>query len=249
MAETEGQKKIGAVMVVGGGVAGVQSALDLADSGYKVYLVERGLSIGGVMAQLDKTFPTNDCSMCILAPKLVDTGRHQNIEIITNTEIQSLEGEAGNFRVHLLKHPRFIDESKCNGCGDCEKQCPVEVPNEFEQGLSLRKAIYKPFAQAIPNKYSIDKRGKSPCKLACPLGQNAQGYIALIKEKKYVEAYNLIKRDNPLPLVCGRICAHPCEDVCKRGEVDEPMSIAALKRFIADYAYTHDIHVDLETSE
>jgi len=99
MAETEGQKKIGAVMVVGGGVAGVQSALDLADSGYKVYIVERGLSIGGVMAQLDKTFPTNDCSMCILAPKLVDTGRHQNIEIITNTEIQSVEGEAGNFKV------------------------------------------------------------------------------------------------------------------------------------------------------
>ena len=90
-------------MVVGGGVAGVQSALDLADSGYKVYLVERGLSIGGVMAQLDKTFPTNDCSMCILAPKLVDTGRHQNIEIITNAEIQQVEGEAGNFRVTVLK--------------------------------------------------------------------------------------------------------------------------------------------------
>jgi len=249
MAETEGQKKIGAVMVVGGGVAGVQSALDLADSGYKVYIVERGLSIGGVMAQLDKTFPTNDCSMCILAPKLVDTGRHQNIEIITNTEIQSVEGEAGNFRVQLLKHPRFIDETKCNGCGDCEKECPVEVPNEFEQGLSMRKAIYKPFAQAIPNRYSIDKRGKSPCKLACPLEQNVQGYIALIKEKKYVEAYNLIKRDNPIPLICGRICAHPCEEVCKRGEVDEPLSITALKRFIADYAYSHDIHVDLETAE
>jgi len=231
---------IGAVMVVGGGVAGVQSALDLADSGYKVYLVERGLSIGGVMAQLDKTFPTNDCSMCILAPKLVDTGRHQNIEIITNAEIQQLEGEAGNFRVRVLKHSRYIDETKCTGCGDCEKQCPVEVPNEFEQCLSNRKAIYKPFAQAIPNRYSIDKRGKSPCKLVCPLEQNAQGYIALIKDKKYAEAYNLIRKNNPLPAICGRVCAHPCEEVCKRGEIDQPLSIAALKRFVTDYVYTHN---------
>ena len=235
------QKKIGAVMVVGGGVAGVQSALDLADSGYKVYLVERGLSIGGVMAQLDKTFPTNDCSMCILAPKLVDTGRHQNISIITNAEVQQLEGEAGNFRVRVLKHSRYVDESKCTGCGDCEKQCPVEVPNEFEQGLTRRKAIYKPFAQAIPNRYSIDKRGKSPCKLTCPLGQNAQGYIALIKDKKFAQAYQLIIRDNPLPAICGRVCAHPCEEACKRGQIDQPLSIAALKRFVADYAAAHNL--------
>ncbi|MGA1790949.1 MAG: FAD-dependent oxidoreductase [bacterium] len=243
------QKRIGAVMVVGGGVAGVQSALDLADSGYKVYLVERGLSIGGVMAQLDKTFPTNDCSMCILAPKLVDTGRHQNIEIITNAEILGMDGEEGNFSVKVLKHPRYIDESRCNGCGDCEKECPVEVPNEFEQCLSTRKAIYKPFAQAIPNKYSIDKRGKSPCKLACPLGQNAQGYIALIKEKKFAEAFNLIKENNPIPIICGRICAHPCEEVCKRGEIEEPMSIAALKRFVADYAFKHNIQAHLEKAQ
>jgi heterodisulfide reductase subunit A-like polyferredoxin len=240
------QKKIGAVMVVGGGVAGVQSALDLADSGYKVYLVERGLSIGGVMAQLDKTFPTNDCSMCILAPKLVDTGRHQNIEIITNAEIQQVEGEAGDFRVTVLKHSRYVDETKCTGCGDCEKQCPVEVPNEFEQGLSKRKAIYKPFAQAIPNRYSIDKRGKSPCKLVCPLEQNAQGYIALIKDKKYREAFNLIRKNNPLPAICGRVCAHPCEEACKRGEIDQPLSIAALKRFVADYAHSHNMQATLE---
>ncbi|MEW6381184.1 MAG: FAD-dependent oxidoreductase [bacterium] len=243
------QKKVGAVMVVGGGVAGVQSALDLADSGYKVYLVERGLSIGGVMAQLDKTFPTNDCSMCILAPKLVDTGRHQNINIITNAEIQQLEGEAGNFRVRVLKHSRYVDESKCTGCGDCEKQCPVEVPNEFEQELTNRKAIYKPFAQAIPNRYSIDKRGKSPCKLVCPLGQNAQGYIALIKDKKYAQAYNLITRDNPLPAICGRVCAHPCEESCKRGEIDQPLSIAALKRFVADYVCAHNLQTAPEIPE
>ncbi|MGA1840126.1 MAG: FAD-dependent oxidoreductase [bacterium] len=249
MGNNSPKKKIGAVMVVGGGVAGVQSALDLADSGYKVYLVERGLSIGGVMAQLDKTFPTNDCSMCILAPKLVDTGRHQNIEIITNSEILGLEGDEGDFKVRILKYPRYIDETKCNGCGDCEKQCPVEVPNEFEQNLSTRKAIYKPFAQAIPNKYSIDKQGKSPCKLACPLEQNAQGYIALIKEKKFAEAFNLIKKNNPIPIVCGRICAHPCEEVCKRGEIDEPMSIAALKRFVADYAFEHKIEAHLEKAE
>ena len=101
----------------------------------------------------------------------------------------------------------------------------------------MRKAIYKPFAQAIPNRYSIDKRGKSPCKLVCPLEQNAQGYIALIKDKKYAEAFNLIRKNNPLPAICGRVCAHPCEEVCKRGEIDQPLSIAALKRFVADYAY------------
>jgi len=109
--------KVGAALVVGGGVAGIQASLDLADSGFKVYLVDEGASIGGVMAQLDKTFPTNDCSMCILSPKLVATGRHPNITILTNTEILSLDGEAGNFEVKLRKHSRYIIEEKCNGCG------------------------------------------------------------------------------------------------------------------------------------
>ncbi len=117
--------KIGAILVVGGGIGGIQAALDLADSGFKVYLLEKGPSIGGVMAQLDKTFPTNDCSMCILAPKLVSVAGHPNINIITNAEIEKVSGEAGNFAVVMKKKPRYIDEEKCTGCGVCMENCPV----------------------------------------------------------------------------------------------------------------------------
>ncbi len=150
--------KVGAVLVIGGGIGGVQSALDLADSGYKVYLVEKSPGIGGVMAMLDKTFPTNDCSMCILSPKLVAAGRHNNIELHTLTEVLSVEGEPGRFRVKLLKRARSVDLGKCTGCGDCIAKCPVrDLPNEFEGGLSKRRAIYQLYAQAVPNAPTIDR--------------------------------------------------------------------------------------------
>ena len=117
--------KSGAVLVVGGGIAGIQSSLDLADSGYKVYLLEESPAIGGIMAQLDKTFPTNDCAMCVISPKLVGAGRHLNIDLITNAELMGIEGEAGDFTVQVKKHPRFIDSDKCTGCGACVLNCPV----------------------------------------------------------------------------------------------------------------------------
>jgi NADH:ubiquinone oxidoreductase subunit E len=125
--------KIGAVMVLGAGVAGIQASLDLADMGYKVYLVEDKPSIGGAMAQLDKTFPTNDCAMCLLSPKLVDTARYPNIEIITNAELQKVDGQAGNFTVTINKRPRYIDEEKCTGCGTCTNNCPVRNIAHFEE--------------------------------------------------------------------------------------------------------------------
>jgi heterodisulfide reductase subunit A len=148
-------EKVGAVMVVGGGVAGIQAALDLADSGFRVYLVDESASIGGVMAQLDKTFPTNDCSMCILSPKLVATGRHPNITILTNTEILGVAGEAGNFEVKLRKRSRYIIEEKCNGCGLCAQKCPIEAIDTYNEGLSKRSAIYVDYPQAVPLKYKI----------------------------------------------------------------------------------------------
>ncbi|MEM2104951.1 MAG: CoB--CoM heterodisulfide reductase iron-sulfur subunit A family protein [Candidatus Bathyarchaeia archaeon] len=151
------KEKVGAVLVVGGGVAGIQASLDLADSGFKVYLVDEGASIGGVMAQLDKTFPTNDCSMCILSPKLVATGRHPNITILTNTEILGLDGEAGNFEVKLRKRSRYIIEDKCNGCGLCAQKCPIEAVDMYNEGLSERGAIYVDYPQAVPLKYKIDR--------------------------------------------------------------------------------------------
>ena len=196
------EEKVGAVMVVGGGIGGIQAALNLAETGYKVYLVEKSPAIGGVMAQLDKTFPTNDCAMCILSPKLVECGRHLNIEILTCSEVMGVEGEAGNFEVTVKKHPRYIDLQKCTGCGDCAQACPVELPSEFDQGLALRKATFRPFAQAFPGAFAIDKIGKPPCRLTCPAGVNVQGYIALISKGKYNEALALIKENPPfIPLV------------------------------------------------
>jgi heterodisulfide reductase subunit A len=151
------EQKVGAVLVVGGGVAGIQASLDLADSGFKVYLIDQGASIGGVMAQLDKTFPTNDCSMCILSPKLVATGRHPNISILTNAEITGLNGEVGNFEVKVRKRSRYIIEDKCNGCGLCAQKCPIEAVDIYNEGLSRRSAIYVDYPQAVPLEYKIDR--------------------------------------------------------------------------------------------
>jgi heterodisulfide reductase subunit A len=142
---------MGDVVVIGAGVAGIQAALDLAGHGIHVHLVEREPSIGGHMAQLDKTFPTNDCSMCILSPKMVDVQRNQNITLYTCAEVEKIEGSVGNFTVTVKKHPRYVDESTCNGCGDCILICPVEVYNRFDAGIGVRKAIYKPQPQSVPD--------------------------------------------------------------------------------------------------
>ncbi|HEX8813609.1 MAG TPA: FAD-dependent oxidoreductase, partial [Terracidiphilus sp.] len=161
----------GAALVVGGGIGGMQAALDLAAGGIKVYLVERGSAIGGVMAQLDKTFPTNDCAMCTMAPRLVEIGRHKDIQILTLSEVERIEGRPGNFTVTIKKQPRFIDETKCTGCGACTTECPVTLASEFDQGLADRKAIFRPYPQAVPNVFTISRRGTSPCQAACPVHQ------------------------------------------------------------------------------
>ncbi|MFH1962949.1 MAG: FAD-dependent oxidoreductase [bacterium] len=229
------ENKTGSVLVIGGGIAGMQASLDLSDAGFKVYLVEDSPAIGGKMAQLDKTFPTNDCSMCIMSPRLVDVAGNLNIKLLTTTEVMGVDGEPGNFRVSVRRKPRYIDITKCTGCGDCAKDCPVEMSDEFNMGLSKRKAVYKPFAQAVPGAFAIDKKGTSPCKAGCPLNISVQGYVALIAQGKYKEALDLIKRENPFPGICGRVCNHPCETECMRGKVDQPIAIASLKRFVADW--------------
>ncbi|MBI4278272.1 MAG: FAD-dependent oxidoreductase, partial [Armatimonadetes bacterium] len=195
-------------MVVGGGIAGIQSALDLADSGIKVYLVERGPAVGGRMAALDKTFPTTDCAMCIISPKLSAVSRHPNIEILTLSELVALDGTAGDFRATVRRRPRYVDPLRCTACGECAAACPIRVPSEFDYGLSRRTAIYRPYPQAVPNLYAIDRRGRAPCRDACPIHQRASGYVALVAQGRFQEEFRVINMDNPFPGICGRFCFH-----------------------------------------
>jgi heterodisulfide reductase subunit A len=223
-----------ATLIVGGGIAGITAALELAESGNQVYLVEREPSIGGHMAKIDKTFPTLDCSACILTPKMSDVGMHSNIDLLSYSEVESVDGYLGNFTVGIRKKTSYVND-KCTACSDCEEICPVHVASEFEEGLGTRTAIYRPFPQAIPNTYTLTKTAdESQCVAGCPIHQNAHGYISLISKGKYQEAVDLIVKDNPLPGICGRACAHPCEEVCDRGNLDEPISISYLKRFAMD---------------
>ncbi|TEB08795.1 NAD(P)-binding protein [Pelotomaculum propionicicum] len=229
--------KTGAVLVVGAGIAGIQASLDLAESGYYVYLVEKSPAIGGTMPMLDKTFPTNDCSMCIVSPKLVECGRHLNIKTLTCSEVIDLKGEPGKYKATIRKQARYIDLDKCTGCGECAQVCPVECSNSFDEGLSKRKAIYKLYPQAMPSGFAIEKTAAPPCRAACPAGVNAQGYVQLLKKGKLTEGWQLIYRDNPLPAICGRVCTHPCESKCHRGSFDEPVAIRQLKRLVTDVVY------------
>ncbi|MCQ8894757.1 MAG: CoB--CoM heterodisulfide reductase iron-sulfur subunit A family protein [Methanolinea sp.] len=171
------------VVVIGGGVAGIQAALDLANHGVDVYLVEKEPSIGGHMAMLDKTFPTNDCSMCILSPKMMDVFRHPRIHTLTCARVTAVSGSPGDFSVTIRKMPRYIDEEKCNGCGDCIEICPVEVYNRFDAGLGVRKAIYKPHSQAVPD---IVVRDTDHC-IECGLCYDVCGRDAIKKEDSETE--------------------------------------------------------------
>jgi len=238
--------KVGSVMVVGAGIAGVQASLDLAEMGYYVHLIERSPAIGGRMAQLDKTFPTNDCSMCIISPKLNECGGHINIEVHTNSELLEIEGEPGNMKAKVLQRARYIDLDKCTGCGECAQACPIEVPNMFNAGLDDRKATFKPYAQAYPNAYAIQKMDTSPCSITCPANVNAHGYVSLVAQGKFKEAMEVIMEVLPLPGVLGRICFHPCEEVCRRGQADQPLSIRDLKRLTADQVDILDIEIPRE---
>jgi heterodisulfide reductase subunit A len=222
------------VMVVGGGIAGIQAALDIGSSGHKVYLVERQPTIGGHMLQFDKTFPTLDCAACIGTPKMVEVAQNAKIELLSYSQVEEVSGFIGNFTVKVRRKARYVREGICTGCGECATVCPVTVPSEWDEGMVERKAVYRSFPQAVPITFCIDKKDRAPCVLTCPAGINVQGYLQLIKVGKYREAVQLIMERLPLPGVLGRVCPHPCESQCRRLEVDQALAIRDLKRFAAD---------------
>jgi heterodisulfide reductase subunit A2 len=235
---TEQEEKERRVLVVGGGIGGITAALEIASCGVNVTLLEEGPSIGGRMIQLDKTFPTLDCSTCTLSPKMVEVALQKRIELLSWAKPAAVRKNGKGFDVTILKKSRFVDIKKCTACGSCSPGCPVVMKSEFNMGTGMRKAVYIPFPQAIPNKASIDKREDRPCKAACvdacPIHTNVLGYLKHISEGRFNEAYMLIRETNPFPSACGRVCYAPCEGVCNRGQLDNPLAIRDLKRFAVD---------------
>ena len=164
------------------------------------------------MAQLDKTFPTNDCAMCTISPKLVETGRHLNIEILTDTEVLAVEGQAGDFSVQVRRKPRYIDPPSAPAAATAPRSAPIALLGLVQRGPRRpRRAVFRLYPRPSRRPTPSRRQGVSPCRDACPAGQRAQGYIALIREGRYEDAMRVIKEDNPFPGICGRICNHRCE--------------------------------------
>ena len=226
------------VLVVGGGIAGMESGLTLGDMGYKVLLVEKEVSIGGKMILLSKVFPTLDCSSCISTPKMAATAHHPNLTVLTYSEVEGIvRKDDGTFTVRLLKKPTFVDPAACTGCGDCELACTVAISDKFNADLVATRAAHIAFPQAVPKKAVIERAGSSPCNFTCPAGVKAHGYVSLVRSGKYEEAFRLHMEDAPLPGALSRACYAPCEGQCTRDEVEGKVPIRGIKRFMVDYYY------------
>lgn len=228
-------------LVIGGGIAGMESGILLGDMGYDVLMVEKDPSIGGKMILLSKVFPTLDCASCISTPKMAGTANHPKIDLNIHTEVDRIERlENGRFRVTIRKKPTYVDLEKCTGCQDCEKVCTVTVPDQYNYEMVSRKAAHIVYPQAVPKKAIIDRHGTSPCTFACPSDIKANGYISLARQGEYEKAFNLILEDAPLVGSLGRACYAPCQDECSRKDIGDAPYIKLLKRHIADKYYeTH----------
>jgi heterodisulfide reductase subunit A-like polyferredoxin len=226
------------VLVVGGGIAGMESGLTLGDMGYKVLLVEKEVSIGGKMILLSKVFPTLDCSSCISTPKMAATAHHPNLTVLTYSEVEGIvRKDDGTFAVRLLRKPTFVDPAACTGCGACERVCTVAIPDRFNADLVATRAAHIAFPQAVPKKAVIERAGSSPCNFTCPAGVKAHGYVSLVRSGKYEEAFRLHMEDAPLPGSLSRACYAPCEGQCTRDKVEGKVPIRGIKRFMVDRYY------------
>jgi heterodisulfide reductase subunit A len=230
---SEKDTKDRAVLIVGAGIAGIETALELAETGVDVYLVEEGPTVGGTMAQLSGTSLSRIPAFCQLSPKLEALKRFSNIHLLTNASVRQIKGEAGRFEVVVRQEPARIDE-KCTFCGACAVVCPIKSFNSFDEGLSLRTAVDAQNWSSAPRLYNIEKEIPI-CVETCPANVNVRTYVGLIADGRYAEAVDVVRQTNPLPAVCGRVCHHPCESACNRGKYDEPVAIDALKRFATDY--------------
>ncbi|HKB94985.1 MAG TPA: FAD-dependent oxidoreductase [Gaiellaceae bacterium] len=223
------------VLVVGSGIGGMESALKLGAMGYKVLLVEKEASVGGRMILLSKVFPTLDCASCISTPKMGETTHHPNLTVLTDAEVAGIvRGEDGRFTVRVKQKPRFVDASACTGCRQCELACTVSVPDQYNGDLVARRAAYIPFPQAVPQKALVERAGTSPCAFACPAGIKAHGYVSLVRSGEYEKAFRLVLETTPLVGSLGRACYAPCEEECTRSELEGPLPIRRIKRFVAD---------------
>jgi len=234
---SQNTKKFDAV-VIGGGIAGQEAALSLADMNHQVLLVEKGLSIGGKMIQLSKVFPTLDCAACITTPKMSETARHENITLLLNSEIDSISKHGDDFDFKITENPRYVIPEACTGCQECEVVCPEIRPDEYNTNLAGRKVAYIPFSLANPRIATIDRQDVSaPCINTCPGGVKPYGYISLVRNGQYDEAMKLHLEDIPLPGSLGRACYAPCQVECTRGSLDSAVDIRRIKRFFAEEYY------------
>lgn len=237
-------------IVIGGGIAGMESAINLGDMGYKVLLVEKTESIGGKMILLSKVFPTLDCASCIATPKMAETAHHPNVDLLVYSEVKEVKKNPdGTFTVKIFKKPTYVNNDACTGCQQCEFACTVAIQDRFNIDMVSSRAAHIAFPQAIPKKAIIERAGSSPCSFACPAGIKAHGYVSLVRSGKFEEAFKLILEDNPLVGSLGRACFAPCEEECTRGLLEGPIPIRQIKRFVADYYYEKHPEPEIDKPE
>jgi heterodisulfide reductase subunit A-like polyferredoxin len=232
------EKKLYDTLVIGGGIAGQEAALSLADMDHNVLLVEKEMSIGGKMIALSKVFPTLDCAACITTPKMSETARHPNISLYLNSTVQGITKTPSGFSIQLLKKPRYVKAEACTGCQECEAACPEIRNDKYNLGLVGSKVVNIPFALANPRIACIDRNDTSaPCINTCPGGVKPYGYISLVRNGQYEDAMLLHLEDTPIPGSLGRACYAPCQTECTRSMLEAPVDIRRIKRFFADDYY------------